>query len=297
MPWKVVGNRVVKATTGKTIKGGSHGSHAQALRHLRAIYANVHEKAFEPHHGKSGSVQLRGRHGVFTQMVKKKLHARMAKPIAMMVKAFDPGQKRWGKGSPKGGQWRSSVSGEIFTGGKQGIARDVIRSAERLHGPLPKHTVRLTRRLGPGIEGAVASDGRIYISARSPIAALETAHELGHLLDHRRFGSAYPSVDGAAFKNWRRAVDRSGKVKQWRSWNALGHIALGGNRYMVGRGVFRYALNRKEQFARAYAQYLARKTGGRLRSHLRIAQKSPVSYYWKDNDFRGIEREMDKLFR
>lgn len=293
MPWKVVGNRVYRADTGKPIKGGAHATHAQAVRHLRALYANVHHKAFEMHHSPKG-IQKRGFRGRFTQMLRKR--AALKKPISLLtVKAFNPSQKRWPKGSPQGGEWKSQVSGELFTGSRQREARRVIQAATQLHGSLPAHTVRISRRFGKGIEGEYGS-GKIRVNARSPLASLETAHEIGHLFDDRGFATAFGSVSGGQFRSFRRAVDATPTVKKWRVWSALGHIALGGNRYFVGRNTFRYALNRREQFARAYAQYLARKVGGKLRRDLRIAQKSPVSYYWQDREFRGIERELDKLF-
>lgn len=213
----------------------------------------------------------------------------------LLLKEYNPGQPRWGKGNPRGGQWKSSVSGELLTGGRQRIARQVIQAAEKRHGRLPTHTVRVTRRLGRGTEGDYSS-GHIRLSASTQLPALETAHEVGHLLDHRRFGTPFPSVNDKRMAGWRKAVDRSALTSRWRAWRTIGHIALGGNRYFVRPQVFRYALDRREQFARSYAQWLARKAGGRLRRELRIAQNRPVTYYWNDRDFGRIERELDKVF-
>lgn len=231
--------------------------------------------------------------GRFMPILKKKRKYRLKKPI--VLKGFNPAQPRYPKGNPRGGQWKGAVSGAFFTGGRQKAARNVARLAEARHGSLPAYRVHVTRgRLG-GIETADYTGGQIRISHKSKTPHLDTAHEIGHLLDHRRY--AFGSMNSPKFEGWRKAVDRSPSVKRWKAWNALGHIAFKGNRIFVNRNVFRYALDRREQFARSYAQYLTRKSRHRgLRRNLHLARKPITTYYWTDREFRPIEHELDRLF-
>lgn len=43
MPYKIEGNCVKKQDTGETVPGGCHKTYAEALAHMRALYANVED--------------------------------------------------------------------------------------------------------------------------------------------------------------------------------------------------------------------------------------------------------------
>jgi len=48
MPYELKGNCVVKQTTGETVPGGCHDTHAEALDHLQALEANVTKSEVVP---------------------------------------------------------------------------------------------------------------------------------------------------------------------------------------------------------------------------------------------------------
>jgi hypothetical protein len=74
--------------------------------------------------------------------------------------------------------------------------------------------------------------------------------------------------------------------------------------YKVPTSHIRYLLNRNEQFARAYAQYIASKSGdtalkAKLQNHLSKKGKVPlfIQRQWTDKDFAPIEAAFDALFK
>lgn len=114
--------------------------------------------------------------------------------------------------------------------------------------------------------------------------ALTTVHEIGHFLDYWVLGkqgknASHSHPDLQAF---REAVDKSQAVKQLRK-------TLEGDDYL---------LERKELWARAYAQYIARKGGNsRLLEQVEKIREKEPNRQWASEDFAPIEKAIDKLFQ
>lgn len=243
-------------------------------------------------------MQLRTRRdGRFGPSLRKWMRRRRTKPI-LGLKAYNPRQPRWGKGRSTGGQWKPSggVSGDIFTGRSQGAARRTVQDTERIIGrKLPPHGIRVKRGL--------ATDGlytghTLWVSPKDRHPHMTTAHEIGHLLDHKGFKRRFGSDGSADFRHFNRVVDRTQMIKQWRGWQRSGYIASKGNLYTVHPATYRYVLNRREIFARAFAQRVARRSGNRrMRNELRVEQRSHVSYHWSDRDFRSVDKALSRLLK
>lgn len=80
MPYHLVGNCVTNSDTGKTVPGGCHENHADAVNHLRALYANVPDARKEagdvpsPYnaHGPGGILSMPGQGSTTPNKKKKK---------------------------------------------------------------------------------------------------------------------------------------------------------------------------------------------------------------------------------
>lgn len=171
---------------------------------------------------------------------------------------------------------------------------------------------------------------------------LTTFHEVGHFLDHQGFGSRgylsraardFPAAtartaSGAAMRDLQRALENTRSIQVLRSW----HAQVSGARpsSTVPRGVssrhLGYLLDPAEQFARAYAQWVALRSGNaaalrELRGYQaasrdtadgRITATSRWSFtpthqpsapgtwqypwQWQDDEFEAVAAAFDALF-
>jgi hypothetical protein len=148
---------------------------------------------------------------------------------------------------------------------------------------------------------------RIEVSTVNPSIKLSVAHEVGHYLEGSLIpGSHFGSRDWAndrVMAPFVTAVQESGAVKWLESLKNKPEIQIGGRTYQVDPVMVDYLLDPYELWARAYAQYVAARSGdAEMLAQLdtrRDAVVDPVYHVrqWSDHDFDAIAQEIDKLFR
>ncbi len=131
------------------------------------------------------------------------------------------------------------------------------------------------------------------------------AHEYGHFLDHRLFGSGQPSFSGMGTYQ-RNNKELAPLLTALYKSKAARQIALQHNKYVDHgnvRGVqaARYLLMPPEMFARSYAQWVGLRAGGHVKSDIKLfgddwREKGRLHAQWEDADFAPIAREFDRLF-
>lgn len=220
------------------------------------------------------------------------------------------------------------------------VAR-AMAAINRVHG-LGDTTVRQglpmdTLKANKGKDGALVIEGsfprRIVIRPAAKYAALTTAHEYGHLLDYMALGgtrhswtseqSSVPDpgnlLHTEGWKKFHKAVfDSEGfkrifrKVEvQYRSQDGTIQTTTGG----LGQGSKQYFAMKIEQFARAYAQWIAiRSQDEQMLKELREIQaedakavagkddpevRNRIVFHgqWDDDDFEPIAEALDDIFR
>ena len=139
---------------------------------------------------------------------------------------------------------------------------------------------------------------------------LTFAHEMGHFIDNQGFGTrkGFASEDDPRFAGFREAVGKSAAAKRLGELSGKRQIDVKlpdgrSYRYTVDRKYVRYVLTGREQFARAYAQYIAVKSKNptmlaQLEKIRAQARRAPVGYptQWEDDDFAPIMAEFDRVF-
>jgi hypothetical protein len=171
----------------------------------------------------------------------------------------------------------------------------------------------------------------IKISTEGDHPRITAAHEIGHYLDHQGIGIKGVFTQGrgmrSAFGNTEEDKRLEGKTKAL--YDALGkseairvlrndvpkqkitteYTVAGTDRkgtftYTADTGYVKYLLEPREQFARAYSQYIADKSGDtKMKSELdsiraNKKEKNRIYYHdqWDDDDFKPISKAFDDLF-
>jgi hypothetical protein len=202
-----------------------------------------------------------------------------------------------------------------------------VARIEKVHGQrsnLKAVTPVKVAKTGAGTLGSlryIPGVGPTYITISNKLDDIQAqatlTHELGHLLDMhlaRGYGvkGGYLS-SGANLKKSKAmtalmdALWDSEAIKSLRDLKAGPQKIQGktaGVSYSVPTKHIKYLLNRNEQFARAYAQYIASKSGdtalkAKLQNHLSKKGKVPlfIQRQWTDKDFAPIEAAFDALFK
>jgi len=131
-----------------------------------------------------------------------------------------------------------------------------------------------------------------------------TAHEIGHYIDHQALGkgkwsSLMMTMDSGMGK-YMTAIENSEAYKALdKAWET-GKLVLKGSSMTVGlsRETCAYYLSQQELWARAYAQYIANKSGNAaMLKELKKLQSSIIPSQWSDEDFIEIEKAIDELFK
>lgn len=144
-------------------------------------------------------------------------------------------------------------------------------------------------------------------------------HELGHFLDAAGLPGpdfASENVSGIAdaairakVQRVRDVLERSAAVSGLRQARATGYVPVpyvlpdgstGIGKAAIERRFVDYLLLPSEQWARAYAQYITRKSGDPVLAAALAQERNtaagPFLRQWSDDDFRPIERAIDDLF-
>lgn len=211
----------------------------------------------------------------------------------------------------------------------------VLAAIDRVHGdgPLPDLPVKVGTPGRGGVQAAYrrhwsGQPADIITRKRPPQPALTLAHEIGHFLDNAgmtrtsasdkflgKFASEDPAFPGmatlfAALRSSASVKVLEGYQEQMRT---QGHVVFQTGpdeqrRVVVSTGWLKYAVSEKELWARAYAQYIAVRSGDKkMMAELRRWQKEyhaeagkgdniPVPEQWDDDDFSPIAAAIDGIF-
>lgn len=133
-------------------------------------------------------------------------------------------------------------------------------------------------------------------SVAGPHPAGALIHEVGHLLDFHAAAPGKFASETAKMPEMRalqKAIDDSRSVRRLRDLDEgrLDDLGEEDAEYVA------YALETKELFARAYAQYVAHRTGdAKFKKYLAAENRGPVPTQWGDREFEPIARAFDALF-
>lgn len=136
----------------------------------------------------------------------------------------------------------------------------------------------------------------IGVSEKSPHKLNTMTHELGHFLDHQALGEAgrFASQESPLLEGWRRVVADSGPIR--RIQEKMETITHSGVRQHLD-----YLLRGREIWARAYAQYVATRTGDAEMLAELDSMRSKPGYgeyvTWTAEEFAPIAEEIDDVFR
>jgi len=178
---------------------------------------------------------------------------------------------------------------------------EAVQAIDKVHGisGLPVIPVESTRsKAFQGAYSYMASSGdavRIRISSESRNPGLTALHEIGHFIDHQSLNGrkGYASTSDPLLEKFRQAVDRSAATAELEAELAKTGIS-------AVRKTCRYYLETHEQWARAYAQYVATRSGNAaLVGQLDAIRNSAHAVYrnsqWSDADFAPIGDSIDEL--
>ena len=127
---------------------------------------------------------------------------------------------------------------------------------------------------------------------------LTLAHEIGHLLDFEGTGKMMQSsaTFDKAFESFRQAVNASPEILELKRRRAAT------SPFSKARETIDYYLSTDEMFARAYSQYVGKKTGNEaIKKAVEMIKASDRGNWslsqWSDESFEPIERALDEAFR
>lgn len=219
-----------------------------------------------------------------------------AKRLASFKAGFNPAEIR-----DAHGRWTTSGFSGLLFGGTQ---RKVYRVANDLYGLKrrppnisikTRHTIIVGTFRVYGYYNSSKHEIGVALSGSHP--SLTTAHEIGHVIDHRGMKHTWNSETPEA-KAWKAAVEKTPEVQQWRKWQKQGYIQHNGNTYKVSPGLFRYYLSDRELWARSFAQWHAYHShNGNLKSELRTQQRGHLPLQWSNRNFGAVDSEITRLMR
>lgn len=195
-------------------------------------------------------------------------------------------------------------------GAATGLARQAkhaeqqIRKVHRIPQDTTPVTIERLRTKDPDLHGQYRrTDATLRINPASDEVEFTAVHELGHWLDNKllgddiRYGSQRRTT--AAWEAWKAAVDDSTPTRYLQRV-----VATYGDDATFKAVVdhVRYMLKPEEQFARAYAQWIATRTGDDiLRAQLLAYQDAENytlrAYHWSDEEFEPIGAALDRIFK
>jgi predicted Zn-dependent protease len=141
---------------------------------------------------------------------------------------------------------------------------------------------------------------KISLSRSGDHQALTLLHEIGHFLDNSGFDTVWSSMrpTGQANGIMKAALNSDWFTSLLQRYNEFNRRTVNDAvRIAIDRKYVSYLASSREIFARAYAQYIATKSGDQvLLSQLGKLQNSPFPTQWTDKDFLPIMEEFDQLF-
>jgi hypothetical protein len=148
---------------------------------------------------------------------------------------------------------------------------------------------------------------RINISRHGDHREFTGLHEIGHFLDQQGIGSRqFASESDPRMEAFRRAAAESKAIKSLEELKGKRRVDVNYNgqslSYTLDQKYLSYLLRKREIWARAYSQYIARKTGNAqaLSQLNKLRERSGQVYYakqWEDDDFEPIAKAIDELLK
>lgn len=207
-----------------------------------------------------------------------------------------------GRTVPTGGPEVPDVPGpRVAVSGEYGTSLKAARaSIEKVHAfpNAPGPEVRATR-LRPGVQGRyMHSLNLVEMSPQATFPRLTFAHEYGHHLDMIA-GAGKPASSQLATDPWRKlfsAINASSEHRTLRALRASEKMPAEGKTYIT------YLLRRNELWARAYAQYIAERSGDRhmlagVREAVGSSNAVLSSRQWSASSFGQIREAIDEVLR
>ena len=182
-----------------------------------------------------------------------------------------------------------------------------LRAIDKVHGDGNLPTIPISQAGAGRNYGTFFASGntpiKISISPKGDHKALTTIHEIGHLIDHSGMGKGLrwsSELLGGVENN---IIVKTARESSWykgvwsRTKIPINNPAGDAVSYTINKKYVRYLMSSKEVYARAYAQYVAEKSGDSiLLSQLKKLQDMPFPTQWSTEDFKPISKQFDKLF-
>jgi SPP1 gp7 family putative phage head morphogenesis protein len=212
------------------------------------------------------------------------------------------------RGTPVGDALRLPAKGKLAA-----VGRRVVDLIARIHGDgnLPKIPVsqNASRRQYGSYQYYAGSTnpGQIKISQHGNHPEMTLAHEIGHFLDNRGVGSPLNMEThiGGLFEEVLKAAAESRAIKSLRGQLEQRYFEVFSSagetkKYPTNRKYIRYLLQKDETWARAYAQWVALRSGDstmleQLRKLRQNEHPAGAASQWADDDFEPIAKAIDDL--
>lgn len=169
--------------------------------------------------------------------------------------------------------------------------QDAMNAIDEVHDDGKLHTLLVSGSAGSGNLGVYQFDSlnnkglRLAIKSTGPTPRLTMAHELGHFLDHQGIGSKKPFASQDASSPIAKVMDALEKT------TSIEYIKKAPR---IDRA---YYLDKREIWARAYSQYIAKKSSNKqLYKELVKNRESYPWETWSDEEFDGIIPLIDEAF-
>jgi hypothetical protein len=188
-----------------------------------------------------------------------------------------------------------------------GPVNEALSSIDKVHGDgdlkdIPFKKVRadyeaaFLRRQGAPVE--------IHLSSTATSPSFSLVHEMGHYFDLHSIGTPgrYESeIDGTRLSKIVEIAKKSETIQKIQGWLKEGVAKFGEKEVPVSlalRNHFNYLLYPREIWARAYSQFVAKRSGteAMLKGVSEMVSYNGVPYQWADGDFEEIEKAIEKYF-
>ena len=184
--------------------------------------------------------------------------------------------------------------------------RDAVTTIDQVHGDGQLQTLPVKTSATKTMAGSYSYNGKrqndIKISTNGEHHRMTMAHEVGHWLDHQQLNVAWhpnrtQRYDSEGAKELWSALNDSSSVKRLRELRAgPSKIEVDGKTVYLDRTYLRVISADAEIWARAYAQYIATRSGNPImRQELATILKSVYPNHWTDDDFAPIASAIDKI--
>lgn len=198
----------------------------------------------------------------------------------------------------------SESIGRFLHAPRTGVANDAVAEAvqaiDRVHSAegLPRIPVfnADTKEFQGRYKATADGDAReIRISSSSKNPGLTALHEIGHFIDHQSLNGkkGFASISDPIMQKVRSTIAQTAAIDGIRA--ELFKTSIQGLKNLC-----RYYLKPEEQWARAYAQYIATRSGnasliGQLDAIRNSAHRAYRNSQWSDDDFAPVAAAIDDL--